>query len=301
MECARSSLRPPNPVCGELPAVLLGNKCVRYARTAMIDNSRKSQILVTCALLGASCLAAPAFTWAQAAPGPLPQAQSQDAPPPPPRPQVQKAPVQPRTSIFGVWKLNQDDSDDPRKKMQEARGSQDNGGYGGNRRMGGGYPGGGYPGGGGGGYGGHRPNSQGESDEDRQRMQELLSPPNTLTVGEAKKDAEVDLFDGQQRKRALFTDGRKPQKSKDANYQEIAAHWDDKRLVTDEKNPRGGKMSRTYELSYDGTQLYETLHMTTGRSNTPLTIRYVYDQSAALPAAAANTAPAPAAAPSPKQ
>jgi len=267
----------------------------------MIDNSRKSQILVTCALLGASCLAAPAFTWAQAAPGPLPQAQSQDAPPPPPRPQVQKAPVQPRTSIFGVWKLNQDDSDDPRKKMQEARGSQDNGGYGGNRRMGGGYPGGGYPGGGGGGYGGHRPNSQGESDEDRQRMQELLSPPNTLTVGEAKKDAEVDLFDGQQRKRALFTDGRKPQKSKDANYQEIAAHWDDKRLVTDEKNPRGGKMSRTYELSYDGTQLYETLHMTTGRSNTPLIIRYVYDQSAALPAAAANTAPAPASAPSPKQ
>ena len=39
-------------------------------------------------------------------------------------------------------------------------------------------------------------------------------------------------------------------------------------------------MSRTYELSYDGTQLYETLHMTTGRNNTPLVIRFVYDQAA---------------------
>ena len=39
-------------------------------------------------------------------------------------------------------------------------------------------------------------------------------------------------------------------------------------------------MSRSYELSYDGTQLYETLHMTVGRSNTPLIIRYVYDQAA---------------------
>jgi len=261
------------------------------------DNARNSAILVTFALMGASCLAAPAFTRAQAPPGPLPQAQSQDAPPPPPRPQVQKPAVQPRTSIFGEWKLDRDDSDDPRKKMQDAQNSQGNGGYGGNRRMGGGYPGGGYPGGGGGGYGGHRMGQQNESDEDRQRMQELLSPASTLNVAEARKDVEVDLFDDQQRKRALFTDGRKVQKSKDANYQEIAAHWDGKRLTTDEKNPHGGKMSRTYELSYDGTQLYETLNMTTGRSNTPVVIRYVYDQSGNPPAAAANAAPAPASAP----
>ena len=258
------------------------------------DNPLKRAILVTFALMGASCLAAPAFARAQAPPGPLPQAQSQDAPPPPPRPQVQKPAVQPRTSIFGEWKLDLENSDDPRKKMQDAQNSQGNGGYGGNRRMGGGYPGGGYPGGGGGGYGGHRMGQQNESDEDRQRMQELLSPASTLSVAEAKKDVEVDLFDDQQRKRALFTDGRKVQKSKDANYQEIAAHWDGKGITTDEKNPRGGKMSRRYELSYDGTQLYETLHMTTGRSNTPVVIRYVYDQFGNPPAAAANAAPAAA-------
>jgi hypothetical protein len=101
-----------------------------------------------------------------------------------------------------------------------------------------------------------------------------------LTLAQkSAKDPEVDLTDDQNRKRALFTDGRKLQKpdSKDDSYQEIAAHWDGSRVVTDEKSPRGGKMSRTFELSYDGTQLFETLRLTTGRSNTPLDVRYVYD------------------------
>ncbi len=89
--------------------------------------------------------------------------------------------------------------------------------------------------------------------------------------------AEVDLVDDRNRKRAFMTDGRKLQKSKDESYQEIAAKFDGTRLVSDEKDPRGNKMRRTYELSSDGRQLYETLHMTTGRGNTSLVIRYVYD------------------------
>jgi hypothetical protein len=99
----------------------------------------------------------------------------------------------------------------------------------------------------------------------------------------------VDVFDDQERKTALFTDGRKVQKAKDAVNQEIAAHWDGNRLVTDEKTPRGEKMSRTYELSYDGTQLYETVRLTRGRSNSQVSIRYVYDQAEARTAKAAQT------------
>jgi len=38
-----------------------------------------------------------------------------------------------------------------------------------------------------------------------------------------------------------MTDGRKLQKSKDENYQEIAAKFDGTRLVSDEKDPRGNK------------------------------------------------------------
>ena len=131
--------------------------------------------------------------------------------------------------------------------------------------------GGGYPGGGHGGYG----RRGGESDEERQKTHELLAPAKAITL--SMTGAEVDLVDDRDHKRAFMTDGRKLQKSKDDNYQEIAAKFDGTRLVSDEKDPRGNKMSRTFELSAGGRQLYETLHMTIGRSNTPLAIRYVYD------------------------
>lgn len=216
---------------------------------------------------------------AQAPPGPMPAAQPQPSSAPAAKPVGQQPEVQPRTSIFGAWKFNTDDSDDARKKMQEAHGSdrRGGGGGGGGVRMGGGIPGMG-------GYGGHRRGGEeNESDQERQGMQGLLSPARSLSLAEAKKDAETDLFDDQDRKRAFFTDGRKLQKSKDDKYQEIAAHWDGARLVSDEKSPRGGKMSRVFELSPDGKQLYETLHMTTGRSNTPVVIRFVYDQQVGTP------------------
>lgn len=225
-------------------------------------------------------LALSASAYAQAPAGPMPGG------PPQPTPagaqaqaQEQRPPVKPRTSIFGEWKLNRDESDDPRKKMQDARGS--GGGRRGGVRMGG-------PGMGGGPYGGRRGMGGGESDEDRQKMQEIVSASNTLNIAEAKKNAEVDIFDDQQRKQALFTDGHKPQKSKDLNYQEVAAHWDGNRLVTDEKSPSGRKISRTYELSYDGTQLYETVRMTRGQSDSQISIRYVFDQPEARSATATS-------------
>jgi len=209
--------------------------------------------------------------YAQAPAGPLPAAPPQPAPTSGAKPQEQTPQQKPRTVILGAWKLNRDESDDPRKKTQDARSSNggSDGGYGGRRGgMGGGYPGGHH-----GGYGGRG----GESDQERQKMQELFTPANAITL--SMMGAEVDVMDDQNRKRALMTDGRKLQKSKDANYQEIAAKWEGNRLVTDEKDPRGNKMSRTFELSYDGMQLYETLHMTVGRNSTPLVIRYVYDQA----------------------
>jgi hypothetical protein len=116
----------------------------------------------------------------------------------------------------------------------------------------------------------------GESDEQRQKMHELLSPPATIKM--AMTGAEVDLMDDHDRKRAFMTDGRKLQKSKDSSYEEIAAKWDGNRLVSDEKSPRGGKMSRTFELSPDGRQLYENLHIEgSGRHGYTMDIHYVYD------------------------
>ena len=117
---------------------------------------------------------------------------------------------------------------------------------------------------------------RGESDEERQKMRELMSPPATMTL--SMTGAEVDLMDDRDRKRAFITDGRKLQKSKDDKYQEIGAKWDGSRLVSDEKSPRGGKLSRTFELSPDGRQLYENLHIeSSGRNNHSMDVHYVYE------------------------
>jgi hypothetical protein len=228
-----------------------------------------STVLLTLGILNVAALAIPGWLRAQAPAGPLPAAQPQASASSTPTPQDQPR-AETRTTILGRWKLNRDESDDPRKKMEDARASTAS-----RPRNGSGVSIGGFPIGGHGGYGG-----RGESDEDRQRTQDFIAPANSLTLEQKDpKSSEVDVTDDQSRKRALFTDGRKIQKadSKDDGYQEIAAHWDGSRLVTDEKSPRGGKMSRMFELSYDGTQLYETLRLTTGRSSTPLDVRYVYD------------------------
>jgi len=209
--------------------------------------------------LAAFTFLVPAAIRAQAPAGPV-----TGAPPQPAstvRRQEQAPLPAPRTTILGRWRLNREESDDPRKRRQDSGGSN-GGGYGGRR---------GGMGGGRGGYG----RRGGESDEERQKMRELLSPANGITF--SMTGAEVDLVDDRDRKRAFMTDGRKLQKSKDLNYQEIAAKFEGNRLVTDEKSPRGDKMSRRFELSEDGRQLYESLHMTSGRSNTPLVVRYVYD------------------------
>jgi hypothetical protein len=103
----------------------------------------------------------------------------------------------------------------------------------------------------------------------------LIRPPSSLSF--AIKSAEVDLTDDHYAKVVFFTDGRKLKKQKDDSYREIAAHWEGSRLVSEEKTPRGASMSRTFELSPDGRQFFETVHVDRGKSKGVLVIRYVYD------------------------
>jgi hypothetical protein len=241
-----------------------------------IMNLRVSSIFPAFGILCIAAAVIPCSIRAQAPAGPLPAAQPQASPASAASPQNLQPRPETRTSIFGQWKLNLDESDDPRKKMQDASTSRGSGSRGGSGVSIAGFPIGGHPG-----------SRGGESDEERLRTQNAISPANSLTLAQKdSKNPEVDLTDDQNRKLSLFTDGRKIQKpdSKDETPQEVAAHWDGSQLVTDEKSPHGGKMSRTFELSSDGTQLFETIRLTMGRSNTPLDIRYVYD---ALPASAA--------------
>src|SRR5713101_1371217 len=214
---------------------------------------------------------------AQAPPGPLPQTAPQDGSmaPPPKAP----APDVPRTKVLaGTWRLNLDESDDPGKKLQQARGS-DSGGQGGGRRggggMGGGWPGGGGMGGRGGMGGGGRGMGGGESDSDRQKKNLFLQPANQLTV--VKKEPEIDVTDDDVRKFAFYTDSRKVEKSKDPNHQDFDAKWEEYRLVAEGKDPRGNKYERSYEVLEGNRQLRETFLLKVGRNNTEVSIRYVYD------------------------
>src|SRR5882762_5611966 len=153
------------------------NGCSRGFWVRQMKVTRLAKPAVSIAL--ASCaFFAPALIRAQAPEGPMPRAESKDAPPATAKPST--PPAEARTTILGPWKLNRDESDSPPKRTQNGRGSG-GGGYGGGRGMGGGR----------GGYG----RRGGESDEERQKMRELFSPPTTITF--SMTGAEVDLVDDQ--------------------------------------------------------------------------------------------------------
>lgn len=218
---------------------------------------------------------------AQAPAGPLPP--SHPLPPPPPRaPAKKKVEVPPRKTLAGFWKLNNDESDDPRQKLEDARKTTagpnpgPGGGMGG-PRVGVGYP---YPdptGGPNGPYGGGG-RSRGDTSADNQEIQELVRPAFTQEI--MLRDVEVDSSDEHRNRLVFYTDGRKIQKSTDDSLVEVSARWNGPQLVTDEKGPKNRKLSRTLELSPDGKQLYETWHIQGRKSDSEIVIRYVYDAAA---------------------
>jgi hypothetical protein len=223
-------------------------------------------------IMGGTAVMACGLLCAQAPPGPLtpppPDPNAPVAPPPPKAPEVK-----PRTSILGVWKFNKDESDDGRAKLQQSRQADNTnrgnggGGYGGPRI---GWPGGGM---GGGGYG--QPRSGGDISDS---MGDLVNPPHEMKFSQKfDNDPEVLLSDDRSHRTSFFTDGRKLEKEKDADSKQVTARWDDKKLVTDEKGAHNGKVSRTYELSQDGKQLIETVHVADSKGNHPVNVQYVYD------------------------
>lgn len=262
---------------------------------------KATKILAVTSVLACVFISSPASLHAQAAPGPIhpPAADSQSsdgssAPPPPP---VKQYPAQKKENLIGSWRINPDESDDARQKIEQARnrGGSNNPNAGNNPYPGSGggngpygrpgnspYPGNGspYPGSGGGnGPYGRRGGGLGDNTnyEDRQQLQDLIEPATSLSF--AQKEGEVDVTDDQGRKRVYLTDSRKPQKSKDANYQESAAHWEGARLVSEEKGLHGGRITRTYELTPDGKQLNENVRLDNTHTGL-ITVRYVFDVAA---------------------
>src|SRR5271165_2648189 len=218
-------------------------------------------------VLSGACLLGIGMVLAQAPPGPLTPPPTATTTADAPRPAAPKKPeVQPRKSILGAWKFNRDESDDGRAKLKQSREAENTnrgnsgGGYGG-PRVGVGWPGSG------GGY----PHPQGGDISDSNS--DLVNPPREIKLAQKfENDPEVVLSDDREHRTTFYTDGRKLEKDKDPDNKQVAARWDDKKLVTDEKGAHGGKVSRTYELSSDGKQLIETVHLTDSKGNHPVNV-----------------------------
>lgn len=190
-------------------------------------------------------------------------------------------------ALNGTWKLNRDESDDAREKLRSAMQDRDqNGPMGGHGGMGGGGVRMGIPGIGvggmgrpGGGPGGGMGRGQGAGSEDqRARLRDLVEAPDQLNI--AQKGPEIDMTDTQSHTRALFTDGRKIEKSKKgSNQTQVKAHWNHETLMTEEKGPDGEKISHSYEIVGEGKQLADTLTVESKKLNTPIIVRSVYDRA----------------------
>jgi hypothetical protein len=157
--------------------------------------------------------------------------------------------------IAGTWKLNKDQSDDPRKAMQSAGMSGPGGGRGG---MGGG---GGMGGRGRGGYGG--------------RGGGMMNEYNELTIAQSGTAVKISGSSG--RVLAQSPTPSDNSKSSEASASAPSGEWQDNKYVVTTQDERGGKTMRTYALSQDGSQLMVATRIDNARFNQPVTFRFVYD------------------------
>ena len=235
-----------------------------------MTRTRRMMMLVGAALLFAGAILA------QAPPGPItPPPSTADSNGPPPRQPVR---VQPRKNILGAWRLNRDESDDPKARSNQRKvndPSSSHGGYGG-PRVGVGWPG--APGGPGVGGGQPRGGSQKDTDQDRERYAELIDPSIRLRMERKNEnDPVVTMFGDQGRKTIFYTDGKKPDAPAGVGTDLVEAKWDGGKLVSDSMLPKKGSMRRTYEVSPDGFQLWEEVELMTGKDKNPSRFRFVYD------------------------
>jgi hypothetical protein len=169
-----------------------------------------------------------------------------------------------KPNLAGTWKLNKDQSDDPRQKIEEAMGrpsSQGGEQEGGLRRQ----PGAGRPGRGQGPGGG------------------MAAEFAQLKIDQTDTNVKVTGASG--RLLATSQPQDKPQ-NEDNNtgeqggmrFEPAAAEWQGSQLVAKNQGFGRGMIMRTYELSPDGKQLFVTTKIENERFGQPVTYKQVYDR-----------------------
>jgi hypothetical protein len=277
---------------------------------------------LACASLCAAFVvcAAPRITLAQAPPGPMHPVEHSTGDDPtgygevtvrhkPPRPAY-------KTDLAGVWKFNQDDSDDIIEKLKEARqgsGGRDDGSNNGQnspRQNNGGIHMGGmgspYPGGtgsGGGNNGAGNPRSKGangtansELSVNNPTIEEYTTPANQLTFV-IKDPNEYDMTDDAARQRTYFFDDRKIPKPSDSakpsDPRQYDAYFEGENLVAKDDLPHAVRVTRQFQPQPGGMQLIEHVTIETNHSNGYVELNLAYDRVGTPPPPPAPPKPQP--------
>ncbi|MGE5276067.1 MAG: hypothetical protein ACM3SU_03650 [Acidobacteriota bacterium] len=184
--------------------------------------------------------------------------------------------------LSGTWKLNRDASDDPRRKMEEARAE-------GGRSGGSGWRGR---------HGGHR--GGGDFSGDRASPGDTEPPAEADTIRIDHQDPGLVITDGAGREHVLYTDGRKLEEERSfGGTTKITARWKDGHVVVEAEPERGPSYTETYAVTADHKQLTVTRHIKGRGRRGDIEIRRVYDavspdDHATPPPAPANARPASA-------
>ncbi len=192
--------------------------------------------------------------------GPITSPPTQAAPSKPAKDSSQAAPV--GANFAGIWKLNKDQSDDPRKAFQKAAENARGGRHGGWGMRG---PGG-IGGRGGGRRGGGQEHDQGDGPAD-------MTDFSRLTIDQTDANTKITGATG----RILAQSSGDDFESADDGYTSPAAKWKGEQLVVVTKDERRGKTTRAYSLSADAKQLNVVTRVENPRLTQPVTFRLVYD------------------------
>jgi hypothetical protein len=249
------------------------------------DRVRNLPALVLTFVLGAFALTGRAQRVGPITPGPsqAPQAPQQA---PLPETETRTSGENAKSSLAGFWKLNRDESDDPRQKLEQAS-KGGGGGWGQGPSTGGGGGWGGWGGGPWGGWGGRGggSNRSGRPMPDESTVD--MSDFSQLTIEQSDSSAKVTGAMGRVLAQYISdqssdkNDQKAAKKSKDDPNAPPVAKWQGDELVTVVNGPRGVRTTRIYELSPNGKQLYVTTRLDNPRLNQLVNIRFVYDPGSA--------------------
>lgn len=171
------------------------------------------------------------------------------------------APADQPSSLGGTWKLNQDKSDNPRQKIEQAMGDSGGMGSGGSMR------------GGGGGWAQRNGRQARRETNDFAQLSIVQNGSDIKVTGESGRTLAALPADSDANRDA------NGESSSQGQYAPAtpAVHWQNGRLIAETDGRGGGKTTRTYELSPDGKQLYVTTTIDNPRFSQPVTYRLIYD------------------------